>query len=80
MIFCRASVTLTDLDRIQPLLEEGIRLNKASLGSLRAAALPWGSAEEVEAVCAPIGPPDLITVSDCVYYQASVAPLVFTLK
>ena len=77
-------MTLTDLDRIQPLLEEGIRLNKAALGSfgavLRTAALTWGSAEEVEAVCAPIGPPDLITVSDCVYYQASVAPLVFTLK
>jgi len=79
-----ASVTLTDLDRIQPLLEEGIRLNKAALRSsgvaLRAAALTWGSAEEVEAVCGPFGPPDLITVSDCVYYQASVAPLVFTLK
>ena len=30
---CRASVTLTDLDRIQPLLEEGIRLNKAALRS-----------------------------------------------
>ena len=34
---CRASVTLTDLDRIQPLLEEGIRLNKATLTSSGAA-------------------------------------------
>merc|ERR1719150_2599859 len=26
------------------------------------------------------GPPDLIVVSDCVYFEASLAPLIFTLR
>ena len=26
------------------------------------------------------GPPDLIVISDCVYYESSLAPLIFTLR
>lgn len=75
-----AKVTLTDLNRILPLLSEGIRLNPGLGGDqVRALPLTWGCAGELDAVCTP-NPPDLICVSDCVYYEASLAPLVFTLR
>jgi len=74
-----AQVTLTDLARILPLLEEGISLNPGLREQVRALPLTWGYAGELGAVCTPT-PPDLICVSDCVYYEASLAPLVFTLR
>ena len=74
-----AQVTLTDLARILPLLEEGISLNPGLGEQVRALPLTWGCAGELGAVCTPT-PPDLICVSDCVYYEASLAPLVFTLR
>jgi len=78
-----ANVTLTDLERALPLLEEGVRLNPElpSTGDfLRVLPLAWGDPSDVKAVCQPDCPPDLIVVADCVYYQASLAPLVFTLR
>lgn len=92
-----ASVTLTDLDRFIPLLEEGISANCNLLGKrertsnpnkcrfIRALPLNWGNATDIHEICKEGdkgigGPPDLIVVSDCVYYEASVAPLIFTLR
>ena len=69
------------MGRIVPLLDEGLRLNPhlpAGTGFLRTLELTWGNTEDLAAVCQP--PPDLIVVSDCVYYEASLAPLVFTLR
>lgn len=57
---------------------------------IRALPLNWGNTSEVNEVCIETkdinekkvvgGPPDLIVVSDCVYFEASVAPLIFTLR
>lgn len=71
---------MTDLPEFVPLLERNIELNRERLrGPIQARALPWGS-EYLDRV------PDLvergadyILVSDCVYYEAAVRPLVETL-
>ena len=77
---------MTDLPRILPLLEEGIALNK-NLTNIEAKALTWGvdltenssidceDKNEINETCY-----DLILVSDCIYYEASVEPLIQTLK
>jgi len=75
-------VTLTDLPRIVPLLEEGIALN-CNLTNINAKALTWGSdltdfLEENDKII-ETGYYDLILVSDCIYYEASVEPLIKTL-
>ena len=91
-----ANVTLTDLDRFIPLLEEGISANCNLFGTceptsdpkfrfIRALPLNWGNAADIRNICKKSdngvgGPPDLIVVSDCVYYEASIAPLIFTLR
>jgi len=95
-----AKVTLTDLPRILPLLEEGILANKSVFQDslqgrydkrfIRALPLNWGNIGEVNEVSVETkdinekkvvgGPPDLIVVSDCVYFEASLAPLIFTLR
>ena len=82
-----ASVTLTDLDRCLPLLNEGIRNNLDLFRgqNIRACPLTWGKVDQVqnivkEAAEVKYGAPDLILVSDCVYYEASVAPLILTLR
>ena len=74
---------MTDLPRVLPLLEEAIALN-SNLKNIEAKALTWGdlteenSFEEKEEkkneTCY-----DLILVSDCIYYEASVEPLIQTL-
>ncbi len=72
------SVVLTDLPKFVPLLEEGIVLNSEQLGNrVTARPLSWGSAEDVEGLEVT---PDLILVSDCLYYEASVTPLISTLR
>lgn len=78
-------VTITDLPRIVPLLEEGIALNP-NLTNIDAKALTWGSdlidfLDEDENLDKNIenGYYDLILVSDCIYYEASVEPLIKTL-
>jgi len=75
-------VTLTDLPRIVPLLEEGIALN-CNLTNINAKALTWGSdltdfLDENDKII-ETGYYDLILVSDCIYYEASVEPLIKTL-
>ena len=67
---------ITDLPRILPLLEEGIALNP-NLTNIEARALSWGQKEDLEKLDFV---PDLILVSDCIYYEASVEPLISTLK
>lgn len=71
-------VTLTDFPRFVTLLKEGIDLNKNALkfGKITASPLTWGSDDfrNIKPV------PDLILASDCLYYQASVDPLISTLK
>ena len=52
---------------------------------IRALPLNWGNAADIRNICKKSdngvgGPPDLIVVSDCVYYEASIAPLIFTLR
>jgi len=74
-------VTVTDLPRVIPLLEEAIALN-SNLKNIEAKALTWGEwtensfeeKEEKNETCY-----DLILVSDCIYYEASVEPLIQTL-
>ena len=92
-----ANVTLTDLPRILPLLEEGISANRELIENtqhykenhfIRALPLKWGNKSDVNEVCLKTiknekyvgGPPDLILVSDCVYFEESLAPLIFTLR
>lgn len=73
---------MTDLGRIVPLLEEGVEWNQNLLNEsgkfLRVRKLEWGNKEDIERVVDP--DPDLIVVSDCVYYEASLAPLIWTLR
>ena len=72
---------MTDLPRVIPLLEEAIALNN-NLNNIEAKALTWGEwtensfedKEEKNETCY-----DLILVSDCIYYEASVEPLIQTL-
>jgi len=75
-------VTVTDLPRVIPLLEEAIALN-SNLKNIEAKALTWGEwteensfeeKEEKNETCY-----DLILVSDCIYYEACVEPLIQTL-
>ncbi|GFQ86717.1 protein-lysine methyltransferase METTL21D [Trichonephila clavata] len=70
-----AEVILTDLPEVVPLLEKNIELNKAVLkGAASASVLEWGKLEKIFPI------PDLILVSDCIYYEMSVKKLVPTLN
>ena len=92
-----ANVTLTDLPRIIPFLEEGIKANcalfcaknnKSRNSFIRTIPLSWGNIDDVNELCKINdknevkigGTPDLIVVSDCVYFEASLAPLICTLR
>ena len=92
-----ANVTLTDLPRTLPLLEEGVKANNGLLYNtsstngkrfIRALPLNWGNISEVHELCKKKeingttvgGPPDLIVISDCVYFEDSLAPLICTLR
>ncbi|KAG8188582.1 hypothetical protein JTE90_005939 [Oedothorax gibbosus] len=70
-----ATVILTDLPEVIPLLQKNIELNKNILkGNTSASVLVWGSNENTLPV------PDLILVSDCIYYDQSVEKLIPTLE
>ncbi|XP_019375424.1 PREDICTED: protein-lysine methyltransferase METTL21D, partial [Gavialis gangeticus] len=74
--FCRANVTVTDLEELQDLLKLNIETNKHLLtGSIQAKVLKWG-----EDVTEFLPPPDYILMADCIYYEESLEPLVKTLK
>ncbi|GIX68555.1 protein-lysine methyltransferase METTL21D [Caerostris darwini] len=69
-----AEVILTDLSSVIPLLEKNIKENVDVLkGSATASVLEWGKLE------AKFPVPDLILVSDCIYYDMSVEKLIPTL-
>lgn len=71
-------VILTDLPRIVPLLEEGIALNKHKINTkIEARSLTWGDLSDSESL--KNEQIDLILISDCIYYEASVKPLIQTL-
>ena len=65
------------MPRFVPFLQEGISLNSWSANTVEAKALRWGNVEDLESLSSY---PDLILVSDCIYYEASVEPLISTLK
>lgn len=66
------------MPRILPLLQESIDLNQPQLkGKVDALALTWGEAKDLQNLEED---PDLILVSDCIYYEASVKPLISTLE
>ena len=77
----RCKVTLTDLPEYIPLLEKNVELNSGdiSLGSIEAKVLRWGE-EEDTSESTLLRDTDLVLVSDCIYYEASLEPLVSTLK
>lgn len=73
-----ANVLLTDLPHILPILEKNVELNKESYpeisGMAKVLSLPWGEKTKLEQI------PDLILLSDCIYYKESIDLLVSTLK
>jgi hypothetical protein len=75
-------VTLTDLPRFVPLLKESISLNpKLSQQRINVQALTWGDSEDLKSFLEENKPlPDLILISDCIYYEASIQPLISTLE
>lgn len=74
-----ANVTITDLQRVVPLMKKNIETNNEVIfGSVKAQTLVWGDKEQLQGIINP--QPHLILVSDCVYYEASLVPLVETLK
>lgn len=62
---------MTDLPDVVPQLERTAELNKAAWssagGNLRTAALNWGL--ERTALLELVKPPDILLLSDCVYYE-----------
>ncbi|TRY72694.1 hypothetical protein TCAL_03390 [Tigriopus californicus] len=75
-----ARTVLTDLPEVLPLLERNIDLNRRVLdGPAQARALPWGH-DHLDRVSDLLDPGvDYILVSDCVYYEAALEPLIDTL-
>ena len=71
-------MTVTDLPRFVPLLKEGISLNPKLSQRINVQALTWGDSKDLNCLEKPL--PDLILVSDCIYYEASIQPLISTLE
>merc|ERR1719348_1992061 len=75
-------VLLTDLPALKDLIQHNISLNSSVISSEKCTVAPlvWGDKEQEEkAIEVTGGQPDLILVSDCVFYSESVPPLVETL-
>ena len=73
-----ADTVLTDLPEALPLLEENANANAPAVGPVRVRSLRWGNEEDVKGD--DVSHPDLVLVSDCVYYEDAVLPLVETLR
>lgn len=74
-----AKVIITDLQRVVPLMKKNIETNKEFItGSIEAQTLVWGDQTQLKSILET--PPTLLLVSDCVYYESSLAPLVSTLS
>ncbi|KAI6646104.1 Protein-lysine methyltransferase METTL21D-like [Oopsacas minuta] len=68
-----ADVILTDLEEIVPLLNVNIKLNKVLIeGTAVGKTLKWGGASGFDM-------PDVILMSDLVYYSEALDPLCYTL-
>lgn len=73
-----ANTVISDLPEYLPLLKTNIDLNRDVLrGEIEAKKIVWG--EDSLELKEEIGKIDFILVSDCVYYEASLKPLVSTL-
>ena len=68
---------MTDLPRFVPLLKEGVCLNPKLSHIINVQSLTWGEVDDLNTLAPP---PDLILVSDCIYYEASIQPLITTLE
>ena len=80
VLFIRCKVTLTDLPEYIPLLERNIELNREEIvrDSVKSKPLRWG--EEINQNERAVLETDLVLVSDCIYYEASLDPLLSTLR
>ncbi|KAK9503820.1 hypothetical protein O3M35_010295 [Rhynocoris fuscipes] len=75
-------VILTDLPEVVPQLIRTIDLNRNSWndrGQVTAVALTWGQNKQNNYEALKI-PADVILLSDCVYYEESLDPLIETIK
>ena len=73
-------MTVTDLPRFVPLLKEAISLNPKLSPRINVQALTWGDSKDLKSFLENKPLPDLILVSDCIYYEASIQPLISTLE
>ena len=73
-------MTVTDLPRFVPLLKEAISLNPKLSPRINVQALTWGDSKDLKSFLENKPLPDLILVSDCIYYEASIQPLTSTLE
>ena len=60
------------------MLETNAASNASVTSPVSVRALRWGDEKAAAALCNPT--PDLVVLSDCVYYEDAVTPLVETLK
>uniref|UniRef100_A0A023F945 Putative n2n2-dimethylguanosine trna methyltransferase n=1 Tax=Triatoma infestans TaxID=30076 RepID=A0A023F945_TRIIF len=75
-------VILTDLPDVVPQLLKTIDLNRTAWsdrGQVNAAALTWGQNKQNNIETLKV-PADIILLSDCVYYEESLDPLIETIK
>ncbi|XP_066933657.1 protein N-lysine methyltransferase METTL21D-like [Clytia hemisphaerica] len=69
-----ASVRITDLNELVPLMEKNIEANQHLLqGNAKAESLKWGVDLEMKMKA------DIILIADCIYYDESLEPLVNTM-
>ncbi|XP_034945900.1 protein-lysine methyltransferase METTL21D-like [Chelonus insularis] len=77
-----AQVMVTDLESTMPMLEKNIMMNKSQWkdtnGSVNAQIMKW----EDESIFDSLKKfsPEIIILSDCIYYMESIDPLIMTLK
>eukprot|EP01135_Chromosphaera_perkinsii_P011101 Nk52_evm10s2340 gene=Nk52_evmTU10s2340 len=78
-----AKVVLTDLDKVQFLLEINAKENEKCIadggGSVHCVEYKWGESISSSKLNSFL-PFDVILVSDCIYYEASVDPLVSSIR
>ena len=78
LMYCRANVILTDLNENLDLLYQNIQANQTLCrGNVEAKQLRWGINDDLKDLPKII---DFVLISDCIYYEASLEPLVETLK
>ncbi|RWS06908.1 protein-lysine methyltransferase METTL21D-like protein [Dinothrombium tinctorium] len=83
------NVLLTDLPNLVPLLDENINRNKAIVsqcngGNIFARSWHWADVDAIETVFADTGfhikSLDFVFISDCIYYEKGLQPLIATIK